>query len=1325
MTSFLPRVKAVLSRSNLPFKYKNATPGDGNCFFHAIIDQLQRQDMQGTISHNILHYCHNHTTLRKAVVSFIRTDIELKSSENFNNLKLVAMEEYGSSSFESYLTSMSQDGTWADTLTIYSTSIFLKKDISLAVDSRPGADPWQTFSGGGTCSGAPPVITLVYLHNIHFQSIHPLEMSNICRHCAKPKDQMNCSPDCTLYNKCVSEKTSKPPGYLQETVVCVGCNKSFKSINMHLSRSDHCRLRHGFSSKEDFFSFNKKEKTKRYRLKNSETLRRKHEVYNQEKQSSICSKQKKYNIENAEKIKQKQDEYNSKRADQIKQKQSNYNCKNADQIKQKQSEYNCKNADQIKQKQKEYNCKNADQIKQKQSEYNCKNADQIKQKQSEYNCKNADQIKQKQSEYNCKNADQIKQKQSEYNKLHKKDINRQQAIYDKENKLQKRLSQANYDFVHKDKKKQKQACYNAANKEVIAIKQAFRRLETFDCTGVKERYIKFKKSIQNGLNYICICCNRIFFLDQVVCKGSHEKLKESLNDICFGLYSSTIRESTQQTCYLCHTCNKYLFKKTTMPPLCYFNGLQLDKIPDCLKLNELESTLIAKNIIFLKLFQLPVSRWSAIKDNVVNVPVTDNDLEKTLSSISSLPRDPNDAGLIAVQLKRKISFKNVVTESFVNPKKLIAALELLKNVGHPGYKKINIEKEYNFHFQCNKKQKSDSESSSDEDIFKDPMRKDHLEEGSTIMMDDNPEMRLILNQSKNTLNKKQTLNSAVSCPIAPGEGKIPINLLRDNNWDINAFPQLFPTGRFGFYQQRPIKISALQYFIQRLQNCDKRFSSYTPFVFSALYFIERQQLEQKINVSFKKGTVTHGNFMAIEDGFSVFDKIPGTPRYWQQKRYEMIARLEQLGPFQIFFTLSMADKRWEENFVSILAQRGCKITYIPAKNTKLSYQSDSVLINDIPIDTFLANEDRHTLLRDNVLTLTRNFDHRVKSFIRHIVRGPNNPMKVTYYTYRVEFQVRGAAHVHGVLWLNLDALNKTFPNIKNTLVRLYHNENVHDEGKKVAADFIDSFVSVSSISSIKELVQDVQRHNHTKTCRKGGKKFCRFGFPRFPSKKTLIAQPIKLENFSSREECVQKLRFYTSLLDKVKQELETIFAAKEEVESMTILELLQRANVDEKDYYDALSSTLRGTKIVLKRNVKDVFINNYNEEWLRAWNGNMDLQICLDSFAIATYITDYYTKDESGTTKVLKEAAKQDFSNIKDKMKCLAQVFLTHRQIGMCEAFYRILPSLHLSQSNVKCVFVHTGFPSNRSRFLQRVPSKKDPHQQGSSDSSDEEMDTS
>ena len=115
-------------------------------------------------------------------------------------------------------------------------------------------------------------------------------------------------------------------------------------------------------------------------------------------------------------------------------------------------------------------------------------------------------------------------------------------------------------------------------------------------------------------------------------------------------------------------------------------------------------------------------------------------------------------------------------------------------------------------------------------------------------------------------------------------------------------------------------------------------------------------------------------------------------------------------------------------------------------------------------------------------------------------------------------------------------------------------------------------------------------------------------------------------------------------------------------------------------------------------------INNYNQEWIKAWNGNMDLQVCLDPFAVATYITDYYTKDESGVTKFLVEAAKATRGMERSQqLRYLSNTFLTHRQMGESEAHYRMLPHLHLSESNIGCVFLASGEPQDRSRLVYPV----------------------
>ena len=74
--------------------------------------------------------------------------------------------------------------------------------------------------------------------------------------------------------------------------------------------------------------------------------------------------------------------------------------------------------------------------------------------------------------------------------------------------------------------------------------------------------------------------------------------------------------------FICFTCNNYI-KNGKVPPMSNQNDLQLFDLTDYdeLKLSELESCMIALNIIFQKVFRLPKSRWPAMKDRTVNIPI--------------------------------------------------------------------------------------------------------------------------------------------------------------------------------------------------------------------------------------------------------------------------------------------------------------------------------------------------------------------------------------------------------------------------------------------------------------------------------------------------------------------------------------------------------------------------------------------------------------------------------------------------------------------------------------------------------------------------------
>ena len=107
---------------------------------------------------------------------------------------------------------------------------------------------------------------------------------------------------------------------------------------------------------------------------------------------------------------------------------------------------------------------------------------------------------------------------------------------------------------------------------------------------------------------------------------------------------------------------------------------------------------------------------------------------------------------------------------------------------------------------------------------------------------------------------------------------------------------------------------------------------------------------------------------------------------------------------------------------------------------------------------------------------------------------------------------------------------------------------------------------------------------------------------------------------------------------------------------------------------------------------------------LHAWNANMDIQLALDTYAVITYIMSYMNKDETQMTKFLKKALNSVAKdNAKEKLRTLKMIYLTHRQVGTAEATYRLLPAMKQKDSNIRCIFVTTGFPKSRSRFYKKV----------------------
>ena len=129
-----------------------------------------------------------------------------------------------------------------------------------------------------------------------------------------------------------------------------------------------------------------------------------------------------------------------------------------------------------------------------------------------------------------------------------------------------------------------------------------------------------------------------------------------------------------------------------------------------------------------------------------------------------------------------------------------------------------------------------------------------------------------------------------------------------------------------------------------------------------------------------------------------------------------------------------------------------------------------------------------------------------------------------------------------------------------------------------------------------------------------------------------------------------------------------------------------------------------GVQSPSEKRLIEMYVNSYNPEWIMAWDGNIDIQLCLDFFAVITYITEYFLKDETKTMEILRQVvASNPDDDTKEKMKKVASTFLSHRQIGEAEAFYKLLPDLLLKKSSVACQWLPLGAPEDRFKRMKKA----------------------
>jgi len=273
--------------------------------------------------------------------------------------------------------------------------------------------------------------------------------------------------------------------------------------------------------------------------------------------------------------------------------------------------------------------------------------------------------------------------------------------------------------------------------------------------------------------------------------------------------------------------------------------------------------------------------------------------------------------------------------------------------------------------------------------------------------------------------------------------------------------------------------------------------------------------------------------------------VRGSPPYWEKATRDLYAMIRQLGPAQIFITLSAAETRW----VHLL-----KI---------LSEVVDNRVLTDEQVQQ-LSWSDKCRLISSEPITCARHFDFSIQHFFTDFLKQQLSPFgQLKDYWYRIEFQHRGSPHMHCLLWI--------------ADVPQYGVDDT-----ELITQYIDQIISCRRTwddEQIDNLV-DLQLHKHTRTCKK-----------QYPMLSTEILQPLVSSD-------AEEQKAHAENFSRIKAFLATLKACDEQ---LTMTEFLSAIQLDYDSYILAIRSSLKTATIFIKRAPNELRVNNYNVHCLRAW----------------------------------------------------------------------------------------------------------------------------
>ena len=329
--------------------------------------------------------------------------------------------------------------------------------------------------------------------------------------------------------------------------------------------------------------------------------------------------------------------------------------------------------------------------------------------------------------------------------------------------------------------------------------------------------------------------------------------------------------------YICIHCkNSLQQKKPKMPDQACANDLQLHDIPQDLQhMMPLERRVISPRIPFITIL---IMRWYGghykVNGPPVNVPATLDQI------IDILPHMPSNLQLHPIKLKCKLEYKSHYMYDMIHRDHVISAITWLKE-HNSHYANIQLNEHwYNDIAAEEQSVQIDANDNcitmTDDDIFDQPLQQKNIstdklntknneqlftkhrdsanmesmntesdDEGTELVEDQaaiNCRQELTGDPLPSVLQIENLENQIYQC--APGENNIPKYMLLDNDFEVLAFPDLFPYGSGGYHNShRKVKLPIRKYFQQCLLNVDGRFAQNIEYLFCAQYIADIKQIE--------------------------------------------------------------------------------------------------------------------------------------------------------------------------------------------------------------------------------------------------------------------------------------------------------------------------------------------------------------------------------------------------------------------------------------------------------------------------------------------------